>query len=87
MITHDAYYLLLPFKSCPSIKRISFRCTNGDFYVALGSSMGFALLVWVGGLLKQVLYFFSNDPSLGQKSPIMHLPQQLTIHAVVNTSR
>ena len=34
----------------------SFRCTNGNFYVALGSSMGLALLVWVGGaLLKQVL--------------------------------
>ena len=36
----------------------SFRCTNGDFYVALGSSrpMGLALLVWVGGgLLKRVL--------------------------------
>ena len=31
----------------------------GDFYVALGSSMGLALLVWVGdGLLKWVLYFF-----------------------------
>ena len=29
------------------------RCTNGDFYVALGSSMGLAFLVWegVGGLL------------------------------------
>ena len=25
-----------------------FRYTNGDFYVALGSSMGLALLVWVG---------------------------------------
>ena len=38
---------------------IPFRCTNGDFYVALGSSMDLALLVWVGGgLLKQVLYFF-----------------------------
>ena len=27
----------------------SFGCTNGDFYVALGSSIGLALLVWVGG--------------------------------------
>ena len=54
----------------------SFRCTNGDFYVALGSSMGLALLVWVGGgLLKRVLYFFGNEPSLGRKSPILHLPQ------------
>ena len=36
--------------------------------------MGLALLVWVGGdLLKQVLYFFGNDPSLGRKSPILHL--------------
>ena len=53
-----------------------FRCTNGDFYVALGSSMGLALLVWVGGgLLKRVLYVFGNEPSLGQKSPILHLPQ------------
>ena len=50
------------------------RCTNGDFYVALGSSMGWALLVWVGGgLLKRVLYFFGNEPSVGQKSPILHL--------------
>ena len=48
---------------------------NGDFYVALGSSMGLALLIWVGGgLLKQVVYFFGNEPSLGQKSPILHLP-------------
>ena len=30
-------------------------CTNGYFYVTLGSSMGLALLVWVGGgLLKRV---------------------------------
>ena len=42
---------------------------NGDFHVALGSSMGLALLIWVGGgLLKQVVYFFGNEPSLGQKS-------------------
>ena len=40
-------------------KKTSFRCTDRDFYVALGSSMGLALLVWVGGhLLKRVLYFF-----------------------------
>ena len=52
----------------------SFRCTNGDFYVALGSSMGLALLVWVGGgLLKRVLYFFGKEPSLGRKSPSLHL--------------
>ena len=38
--------------------------------------MGLALLVWVGGgLLKRVLYFFGNEPSLGQKSPMLHLPQ------------
>ena len=37
--------------------------------------MSLALLVWVGGsLLKQVLYFFGNEPSLGQKSPMLHLP-------------
>ena len=49
------------------------RCTNGDVYV--GSSRGLALLVWVGGgLLKPVLYFFSNEPSLGRNSPILHLP-------------
>ena len=37
------------------------------FYVALGSSMGLALWVWVGGgLLKQVLYFFGHEPSLGR---------------------
>ena len=29
--------------------KYAFRCTNDDFYVALGSSMGLALLVWVGG--------------------------------------
>ena len=35
--------------------------------------MGLALLVWVGGgLLKRVLYFFGNEPSLGRKSPILH---------------
>ena len=40
--------------------------------------MGLALLVWVGGcLLKWVLYLFGNEPSLGQKSPILHLPPGL----------
>ena len=33
------------------------------------------LLVWVGGgLLKRFLDFFGNEPSLGQKSVILHLP-------------
>ena len=37
--------------------------------------MGLAFLVWVGGgLLKRVLYFFGNEPSLGQKCPTLHLP-------------
>ena len=41
---------------------------------ALGSSMGLVLLVWVGGgMLKRVLYLFGNEPSLGQKSPILQL--------------
>ena len=54
----------------------TFRCTNGDFYVALGSSMSLALLVWIGGgLLKQVLKIFGNEPSLVQKSLILHVPQ------------
>ena len=60
-----------------------FRCTNGDFYVALDSSMGLALSVWVGcDLLKQVLYFFGNEPSLGRKSPILHLThlEQVILH-------
>ena len=53
----------------------SFRCTNGDFYVALGSSRDLAPLIWVGGsLLKRVLYSFGNEPSLGRKSPFLHLP-------------
>ena len=44
------------------------ECINGDFYVALGYSIGLALLVWIGGgLLKRVLYFFGNEPSLDQK--------------------
>ena len=56
----------------------SFRCTHEDFYVALDFSRGLALLVWVGGgLLKRVLYFFSNEPSLGQRSAILHLPPQI----------
>ena len=55
----------------------TFRCTIGDFDVALGSSVSLALLVWVGdGLLKWILYFFGNEPSLGQKCPILHQPQQ-----------
>ena len=38
--------------------------------------MGSALLVWAGGgLLKRVLYCFGNEPSLGRKSPILHLPR------------
>ena len=37
--------------------------------------MGLALFVWVGGVfLKQILYFFDNEPSLGQRSTIQHLP-------------
>ena len=57
---------------------IAFRCTNGDFYVALGSSMGLAFLVWIGGgLLKRVFTFLVNEPSLGQKSPILLLPRPL----------
>ena len=44
--------------------------------MALGSSTGLALWVSVGGgLLKRVLYFFGYEPSLGRKSPILHLPQ------------
>ena len=57
---------------------ITFKYTNGDFYVALGSSMCLALLVWVGGgLLERVLYFFGNEPSLGRKSLILHLTQRI----------
>ena len=65
---------------------ITFRWTNGDFYVALGSSMGLAFLVWVGGgLLKRVLYFLGNEPSSGRKSPILHLPHsQLANYEVTN---
>ena len=37
--------------------------------------MGLALLVWVG---MGVLYFLGNEPSLGHKSPILHLHGKLT---------
>ena len=30
------------------VVKVAFRCTNGYFYVALGSSTSLALLVWVG---------------------------------------
>ena len=64
--------------------KITFRCTNGDFYVALGSSMGLALLVWVGGgLLRPVLYCFSNEPSLGRKFPAL-TPKSLVFSDVAN---
>ena len=37
--------------------------------------MGLAFLVWVGGgLLKWVIYFLGNEPSLGRKSLVLHLP-------------
>ena len=40
--------------------------------------MSLALLAWVGGgLLKLFLYFLGNEPSLGQKSPILLLPRLL----------
>ena len=37
--------------------------------------MGLALLVWVGGSLSDKAGFilFGNEPSLGRKSPILHL--------------
>ena len=58
----------------------AFRCSNGDFYVALGSSIGLELLVLVGGgLLKRVLYYFGS----GQKSPMPHLTRLLLV--VVST--
>ena len=42
--------------------------------------MGLALLIWVGGgLLKRVYTFFVNEPSLGQKSPILHLPRHMAL--------
>ena len=38
-------------------------------------------MVWVGGgLLKRVSYFFCNEPSLGQKSSILHLPRIDLLH-------
>ena len=38
--------------------------------------MGLALFVWVGGdLLKRVVYFVGNKPSLGKKSLVLHLPR------------
>ena len=85
MLVHHSFwnYLNLYFPSptlgkLVDIALVAFRCTNGDFYVALGSSMGLALLVWVGGgLLKQLLYFFGNEPSLCRKSLILHLPYWL----------
>ena len=67
---------------CSSFEPLTspFRCADGDFYVALGSSMSLALLVWVGGgLLKLVLYFFGNETSLGLKSPNLHLTQRVLI--------
>ena len=49
------------------------------FYVALGSSRGLGFGVWVGGgLLKRVVYFFGNEPSLGQKAPILHMPHSFS---------
>ena len=48
--------------------------------MALGSSMGLALLVWEGsGMLKPVLYFFGDEPSLGRKSLILHLTLKVLI--------
>ena len=53
---------------------ITFRCTNGDFYVAFGFSMGLALMVWVGdGLLKNVLYFFLVRFRLKISNPALNL--------------
>ena len=49
-----------------------------------------SLRVWyfqfgqVGGLLKRVLYFFGNGPSLGQKSPILHLPYKSKLLLVIS---
>ena len=55
------------------------------FYVALRSSMSLALLVWGGGLLKRDLYSFGDEPSLGLKSPILHLTHTQTRIALANT--
>ena len=47
--------------------------------------MGLALLVCVGGgLLKQVLYSFGDELSLGHKSPILHLPQPVVLFWCTN---
>ena len=45
------------------------RCTNGDFYVALGSSMGLALLVWEGrwSVKAAFILFLVMSLVLGQK--------------------
>ena len=65
---------------------MTFKWINGDFYVALGSSMGLTLLVWVGGgLLKRFLYFFANEPSLGRKFPTLHLPH-LSVGTLIQLS-
>ena len=41
------------------------------------------LLVWVGGgLLKRFLDFFGNEPSLGRKSLILHMPCFLLLFAL-----
>ena len=43
--------------------------------------MVLAPLIWVGGgLLKRVWHFFGNEPSLGRKSPILHLPGESSDH-------
>ena len=74
---------MLTYTSLPIKSKEAFRCANGYFYVALGSSMGLALLVWVGGgLLKRVLYFFGNGPNLGLKSPILHQPPKM-VHQLI----
>ena len=49
--------------------------------------MGLTFLVWVGGgRLKRVLYIFGNEPSLGRKSLILHLPQKLPLKPQANAS-
>ena len=61
-----------------------FSCTNGDLYVALGSSYGFStfgLGRW--GSVKADLYFFGNEPSLGQKSLILHLTRALLLFQIL----
>ena len=40
-------------------------CRYGEFYVALGSSISLALLVWEGGgLLKWILHLHGDEPNL-----------------------